>query len=88
MIIHAIEIRVNCPTPQVIVGPRVCMQINSAPGGYYEDWLNSLEVCDSDNALSMTGNSAEDNGVEIGKYYITAFNHLEVAGGILKKRLV
>lgn len=88
MIIHAIEIRVKCPTPQVVVGPRVCVQVNSAPGGYYEDWLNSLQVADSDNAQSLTGNSAEEKGVAIGKYYLTAFNHVEVAGGIPKKRLV
>lgn len=51
-------------------------------------WLNSLQVCDSDNMESQTGNSAEDAGIPIGGYYMTAFNHVEVAGGIPKKRLV
>lgn len=88
MIIHAIEIRVNCPIPQVIVGPRVCVQINSAPGGYYEDWLNQREICDSDNTDSQTGNSAEEAGVPVGGWYVGAFNHVEGKGGLLIKRLV
>lgn len=88
MTIDAIKLVVKCPQPQVRVGGRVCVQVNTAPGGYYEDWLNSLKVCDSDNTSSGTGNSAEDNGVAIGKYYLTAFNHVEVTGGIPKKRLI
>lgn len=87
MIIKAIELRVNCPKPEVVVGPRVCVQINSSPGGYYEDWLNSLQVADSDNVQSQTGNSAEEKGVAVGKYYLTAWNHVETVGGIPKKRL-
>lgn len=59
----------------------------STPGVGGEAYLDSLEVCDSDNTSSGTGNSAEEAGVEIGKYYITAFNHVEVSGGLLKMRL-
>lgn len=85
------HIQVTCrPQTQnaLAVGNRVCLSVNVGTGGYYEDWLNSLHVCDSDNVSSGTGNSAEDAGVAIGKYYLTAFNHLEAPGGIPKKRLV
>lgn len=51
-------------------------------------WINSLNVCDSDNADSGTGNSAEDAGVAIGGFYLTAFNHESTPGGVIKKRLV
>lgn len=51
-------------------------------------YLASLEICDSDNMTSGTGNSAEDAGVAIGEFYMTAENHLDAPGGLLKKRLV
>ena len=52
------------------------------------DWMDTLDVCDSDNIDSQTGNSAEDAGVPIGGYYMTAANHISSPGGIVKKRLI
>lgn len=51
-------------------------------------WLDALPVCDSDNTDSGTGDSAEDAGVAIGGWYLTAFNHESGVGGIPKKRLI
>ena len=51
-------------------------------------WLDTLNVCDSDNADSGTGNSAEDAGIAVGGWYVTAINHESTPGGVLKKRLV
>ena len=53
-----------------------------------EAWLNALSVCDSDNISSGTGDSAEDAGVAIGEYYMTATNHIEAPGGVAKKRVI
>lgn len=50
-------------------------------------WLDALPVCDSDSVGSGTGNSAEDAGVAVGGYYMTAVNHESTPGGVLKKRL-
>ena len=74
------------------VTPAGLVQINvttfGASFGFIEGWLNSLEVCDSDNAESQTGNSAEEAGVEIGGWYLKAENHVEGGGGSPKKRFV
>jgi len=51
-------------------------------------WLDSLTVCDSDNNDSGTGNSAEDAGIAIGGWYLTAYNHESAPGGLPKKRLI
>ena len=43
-------------------------------------WLNSLPVCDSDESAAI-------EGVALNGWYLTAYNHTEATGGVLKKRL-
>lgn len=51
-------------------------------------WADSLDVCHSDNTDMGDGQSANDAGVAIGEYYMTAYNHESAAGGLVKKRLI
>jgi hypothetical protein len=89
MTVQQIEVICEATTQQTLsVGGQVSIFVNMGTGGYYEQWLDSLPVCDSDNVSSGTGSSAQDAGVPIGGYYLTSFNHVEAPGGIPKRRLI